>query len=77
MGIGALLSAPTALAAIAFIALFGAGSGTLTIVRAGLLAERYGPAHYGSISGTLSLVLTSARALAPVGAGGPPAGSCC
>src|SRR2546425_537683 len=35
--------------------------------RAALVAEFYGPASYGSISGMLGLFLTGARALAPVG----------
>ena len=38
-------------------------------MRAGLLAERYGRAQFGAISGTLALFLMMARALAPVGAG--------
>ena len=38
-------------------------------MRAGLVAEFYGRAHYGAINGTLAFFLTGARALAPVGAG--------
>jgi MFS family permease len=68
-GLSVLAVAPTAVGALVYIALFGAGSGTLTIMRAALLAERYGPAHYGSINGTLTLALTAARTLAPIGAG--------
>jgi len=68
-GLSVLALAPTAPGALVYIALFGAGSGTLTIMRAALLAERYGPAHYGSINGTLTLALTGARTLAPIGAG--------
>ena len=52
-----------------YVALFGAGSGTLTIMRAALLAERYGPAHYGSISGSVGLILTGAKVVAPIGVG--------
>lgn len=55
--------------ALAYVALFGAGSGVLTIMRAALLAEHYGPAHYGAINGAQNLALTAARTLAPVGAG--------
>ena len=54
---------------LVYVALFGAGSGTQTIMRAALLAERYGPEHYGSINGAQSLALTGARTLAPIGAG--------
>jgi MFS family permease len=68
-GLVVLATAPTAAGALVYVTLFGAGSGTLTIMRAALLAERYGPAHYGSINGALSLVLMGARALAPIGAG--------
>jgi MFS family permease len=54
---------------LAFAALFGAGFGAITPARAALLAETYGPAHYGRIGGVLAFALTGARALAPVGAG--------
>ena len=69
IGLSVLALAPTTAGALVYIALFGAGSGTLTIMRAALLAERYGPAHYGSINGTLTLAMTGARTLAPIGAG--------
>jgi MFS family permease len=51
-----------------FVALFGAGFGAITPARAALLAELYGPASYGRISGVLALILAIARAAAPVGA---------
>jgi MFS family permease len=60
---------PTAAGVLIFIALFGAGTGTLTIMRAALLAERYGATHYGSISGTQNAMLTGARTAAPLGIG--------
>jgi predicted MFS family arabinose efflux permease len=59
----------TAVGALIYVALFGAGSGTLTIMRAALLAEHYGPANYGTINGAQNLALTGARTIAPVGAG--------
>lgn len=68
-GLSVLALAPSAAGALVYVALFGAGSGTLTIMRAALLAERYGQAHYGSINGAQSLGLTGARTLAPIGAG--------
>ena len=52
-----------------FVVLFGAGFGAITPARAALVAEMYGPQHYGSVSGTLALSVTGARAIAPVGAG--------
>jgi MFS family permease len=51
------------------VLLLGAGRGVVTLMRAGLIAEFYGRAHYGAINGTLALFLTGARSLAPVGAG--------
>jgi MFS family permease len=68
-GLGVLAIAPTTTGALVYVALFGAGSGTQTIMRAALLAERYGSEHYGSINGAQSLALTGARTLAPIGAG--------
>ncbi|HWQ12837.1 MAG TPA: MFS transporter [Roseiflexaceae bacterium] len=67
-GLAVLALAPTALGALVYVALFGAGTGTMTIMRAALLAERYGAASYGSISGAQSAVLAAARTLAPLGA---------
>ena len=54
---------------VAFVVLFGAGFGAVTPARAGLVAELYGAANYGSIAGVLALLLTGAGALAPVSAG--------
>ncbi len=39
-----------------------------TLARATMLAELFGPRHYGSISGAIALGANGARALAPVGA---------
>jgi hypothetical protein len=55
-GLGVLAAAPTVVGALVYVALFGAGSGTQTIMRAALLAERY-----GSINGAQSLALTGAH----------------
>lgn len=54
---------------IAFVILFGLGFGAITPARAALVAELYGRANYGSISGVLALFVTAARALAPISAG--------
>ncbi|MEO7910949.1 MAG: MFS transporter [Roseiflexaceae bacterium] len=64
-----LVIVPTAAGALAFAALFGAANGAITLARPALLAEYYGPAQYGSISGVLALFLAGAQALAPIGAG--------
>jgi MFS family permease len=39
-----------------------------TLARATLVADIFGPRHYGSISGAIALGANGARALAPVGA---------
>jgi MFS family permease len=65
----ALLLIPNIAGVIAFVLLFGAGYGAVTPTRAALVAEYYGPTHYGSINGTGAFILNIARALAPVSAG--------
>lgn len=52
-----------------FVVPFGAASGAVTITRASAVADFYGPDHYGSIGGVVSMFVTGARTLAPVGAG--------
>lgn len=52
----------------AFVILFGAGFGAITPARAALVAELYGRASFGAVSGTLALLLALARAAAPIGA---------
>ena len=54
---------------IIFVALFGASTGALTIVRAAIVAEYFGRQSYGSIAGVLALSTTVARAGGPVLAG--------
>jgi MFS family permease len=65
----ALLEVHGGLGVALFVVLFGCGFGAITPARAALVAEMYGPAHYGSIGGTLALCVTGARSIAPVGAG--------
>jgi MFS family permease len=50
-----------------FVILFGAGFGAITPARAALVAELYGPASYGRISGVLALLVAFANAAAPIG----------
>lgn len=64
-----IVGGASVLGAILYVACFGAASGTMTIMRAALLAEHYGPASYGTINGFQNLVLTGARTIAPLGAG--------
>ncbi|GAB4115226.1 MAG: MFS transporter [Roseiflexaceae bacterium] len=68
LAIGLIAVFPNAIGAWIYILLFGAGSGTMTIMRAALLAERYGASNYGSISGIQNAVTTAARTIAPIGA---------
>jgi MFS family permease len=63
-----LTTTPTIVGSFIYVALFGAGSGTLTIMRAAMLANRYGASSYGSINGAQNTALTAARTLAPIGA---------
>jgi MFS family permease len=67
LGIAALLAGRGTAGVWAFVALFGAGSGAITPARAALVAELYGRARFGTVSGALALVLALARAAAPVG----------
>jgi MFS family permease len=67
LGLLALLVARDTVGVWVFVVLFGAGFGAITPARAALIAEFYGPAHYGAIGGALALALALARALAPVG----------
>jgi MFS family permease len=64
-----LLTAQSTAGIFLYVVLFGAGFGAVTPMRAALIAEFYGPAHYGSISGVLALCVTIARALGPVSVG--------
>lgn len=80
LGMMSLLLAPGQAGIIGFVALFGTGFGAVTPARAALVADVYGPAHYGQISSVVALATMLARALGPLGmsllyeyAGGYPA----
>jgi|GEM_PF-39077 len=51
------------------VILLGMGRGAVTLIRPGLLADLYGRKHFGAINGIQSLVISSARAIAPVATG--------
>jgi MFS family permease len=68
-GLLILLAAPTAWLILLGAALFGMGSGASSPARAALVGEFYGITHYGAINGVMTLVLTVARAGAPVAMG--------
>lgn len=69
IGLVVLVTVPSTTGVAVFVALFGIGFGAITPARAALVAELYGRANYGSISGVLALFVTGARALAPVAVG--------
>jgi MFS family permease len=50
------------------VVMLGAANGMATLARATIIAEVFGPRHYGSISGAVALGSNGARAIAPVGA---------
>lgn len=68
LGIAALMAGRGTAGVWAFVVLFGAGFGAITPARAALVAELYGRGSFGTVSGTLALLLALARAAAPVGA---------
>jgi MFS family permease len=68
-GLLALLLTRSTAGVFLFVALFGMGFGAITPARAALLAEFYGPAHYGRINSLLAFAITCSRAVAPIGAG--------
>jgi MFS family permease len=68
LALATLLASHGAIAVWVFVALYGAGFGAITPARAALVAETFGAASYAEISGVLALVVSLARAAAPVGA---------
>jgi MFS family permease len=64
-----LLLSDAAAGVIAAVLLLGAGRGAVTLLRPGIVADRYGLAHFGAINGALAFFLVGAQALAPIGAG--------
>jgi predicted MFS family arabinose efflux permease len=54
--------------AAACVIAFGLGFGVATIARPAIVAARYGTARYATIAGTLTLPMTVAKAVAPLGA---------
>jgi cyanate permease len=52
-----------------FAASFGLANGSMSLAKAALVAEVYGSAHYGSISGHLTTFTSITSMLAPLGVG--------
>ncbi len=61
-----LLVLPMTAGLLAYVVFRGIGNGTLTPIRAALLADVYGTERYGSINGAMSLGVSLAGATAPV-----------
>ncbi len=69
IALAVLLQLHSLLGVYAFVILFGIGFGAMTPARAALVADLFGPTHYGKINGMLALFVTGSRGLAPVTAG--------
>jgi MFS family permease len=66
----ALILAPAGMEVMVLaVALLGVGRGGTTLIRATLVADRYGRANFAAISGIPAATQMAARAIAPVGAG--------
>ena len=68
VALSVLLMGQTGIIIGAFILLFGAAQGAVTLARPSILAELYGVAHYGRISSVMALFLTLAGTTAPLAA---------
>lgn len=64
-----LVLVPGSPGVFAFVALFGAAKGALTLIRPAYVASLYGRARYASIAGALAGPVVAANALGPVAAG--------
>lgn len=69
VGLAALLLVPGPVGLWSFVALFGLANGATTLARAGLVAERFGPEHFGAVSGSMTLVIATVQTAAPLAAG--------
>jgi MFS family permease len=65
----ALLLLPGVAGVWVFAVLFGAANGAVTLARAAMVAELYGAAHYGSISGVMTTLVAVTQTVAPLGVG--------
>jgi len=68
LGVVVLVLADSRATVIAGLVLLGMGNGMATLARATVIADRYGPAIFGAISGVAAGVTTAARAVGPVAA---------
>jgi MFS family permease len=54
---------------IAFAGLYGLSNGAATLARAGLVAETFGPRHYGAINGGMTTAVALTQTIAPLAVG--------
>ena len=64
-----LLFVPGAAGLWAFAAVFGVANGASTLARAGLVAETFGPAHFGAINGSITTMVSLLHTVAPLAVG--------
>ena len=64
-----LLLVPGAVGLWTFAVLFGLANGASTLVRAGLVGEAFGSAHYGAINGAMATLIAVAQTFAPLAVG--------
>ncbi|MBI1295604.1 MFS transporter [bacterium] len=69
VGLILMLIAPAGWLVLLGASFFGMGSGASSPARAALVGDFFGVANYGAINGTMTLVLTAARAGAPLAMG--------
>jgi cyanate permease len=69
LGFLAWLLLPNSFGPWVFAASFGLANGSMSLAKAALVAQVYGPANYGSISGNLTTFTSITSMLAPLGVG--------
>jgi MFS family permease len=69
VGLLVLLGAVSPSLVLLSVVAFGLGKGMVTLLRAALVAEFYGAAHYGTIGGVVAFFIAGSQAVAPFGVG--------
>lgn len=69
VGLLILLGAVSPSLVVLSVVAFGLGKGMVTLLRAALVAEFYGAAHYGTIGGVVAFFIAGSQAVAPFGVG--------
>jgi MFS family permease len=69
LGLLSLVFLPVGTGLWAFVLFFGLANGAISLAKPALISAAYGPKHFGSISGSMTSVITVAQTIAPFGAG--------